>query len=353
MSSTIYTRTDLHRRAADYFREIAADQENWKSFRVIEPQLFEFEHRMLAKDTLTAAKLMNELDFQFPPKTSYLFTWGNVQRAKEMRARLVPLLVDEELCWMNFYQLGLAYTRLGEISDAIAAHENALALAESIGVQDKIGATLLYLGLAHFHNSAFEQAIQYYLQALPLNKDTNLEGNTLGHLGNAYAAMGRFEDGIEYLEKAIELNKSQQAKRSEAFWLGRLGDTYIKRAIEYYDKAIELIEQGVEISRDIGDKQIEIYHLISLGDLYSQRSQRSKAVEFFRTAIELAQEIGDRWNEVISAWKLGLLYEDSDPARAMILMSERVAYERENEMPDLAQHENKLKEVENRLQRNH
>ena len=51
--------------------------------------------------------------------------------------------------------------------------------------------------------------------------------------------------------------------------------------------------------------------------------------EGLQRALDISQEICDRRNEALQSWNLGLLYKESDPGRAVALMSVCVAYERE------------------------
>jgi tetratricopeptide (TPR) repeat protein len=72
----------------------------------------------------------------------------------------------------------------------------------------------------------------------------------------------------------------------------------------------------------------------NLGLDYADLGQVERAVEYYEQALAIAREIGDRRGEAFCSWNLGLLYEETDPARALVLMSVCVAYEREIGHPD-------------------
>lgn len=78
-----------------------------------------------------------------------------------------------------------------------------------------------------------------------------------------------------------------------------------------------------------GDLRQELRQLLGQGQLYRTLGQIEPAKKAYRQALIIAQELGDRQDEAFLAWHLGLLYVDSDPARAVALMSICVAYERE------------------------
>ena len=66
-------------------------------------------------------------------------------------------------------------------------------------------------------------------------------------------------------------------------------------------------------------------------------------------ALAMAREIGDRRNEAVHSWNLGLLYEETDPTRAVGLMSLRVAYEREINHPDAEAKAESVAQIQARL----
>jgi tetratricopeptide (TPR) repeat protein len=101
----------------------------------------------------------------------------------------------------------------------------------------------------------------------------------------------------------------------------------VERAIEHY-------QQALAISREIGDRRGEGNRLGNLGLAYADLGQVERAIEHYQQALTISREIGDRRAEAFRCWNLGLLFEDSDPARAVELMSVCVAFEREIGHPD-------------------
>jgi tetratricopeptide (TPR) repeat protein len=347
----LYSRTKLHMRAAEYYRNLMNDtsRNEWTSLNSIEPKLIEFEHLLLASDYVHAANLLEDIDLQLPPKTSFLFGIGHVERAQLMREQLRDKPLNPYMQWINLYQLGLAHTRLGNLEKAEVAHQQGLKIAELLGDTEKQGISLVYLGLVYYHLQLFEQAIQTYQIAIPLTRGTAIEGNNLGHLGNAYAGLGQLQEAIPPLEHAVALNRQIDDKRSLSFWLGRLGDVFRRLSRQHFEKATRYVEDGIAISGEIGDNQVQVYHLRSLAAIYSQFGQDVKGIETYERALMAAQTIGDRWNEALISWELGLLYEEKDTARAIILMSHLLEYEREHKLPDIAIHEKKFSEVQQKL----
>jgi Zn-dependent peptidase ImmA (M78 family) len=82
------------------------------------------------------------------------------------------------------------------------------------------------------------------------------------------------------------------------------------------------------------DRRQAMRRAISQANFYRAAGQPEQAKVAYRQALTLAQNLNDRRSEANCAWSLGLLYAESDPARAVELMSICVAYERETGHPE-------------------
>jgi tetratricopeptide (TPR) repeat protein len=70
--------------------------------------------------------------------------------------------------------------------------------------------------------------------------DRRGEGNALGNLGLAYAALGEARRAIEFYEQALVIDREIGDRRGEGADLGNLGSAYFtlgeaRRAIEFYE----------------------------------------------------------------------------------------------------------------------
>jgi len=88
----------------------------------------------------------------------------------------------------------------------------------------------------------------------------------------------------------------------------------------------------------------------NLGNAYRDLGQVERAIEYHWQGLAISREIGDRRGEGFHAWNLGLLYKENDPARAVELMSVRVAYEREIGHPDAEAHARRVAEIRARME---
>jgi tetratricopeptide (TPR) repeat protein len=166
---------------------------------------------------------------------------------------------------------------------------------------------LIQLGLAYFSLSEFNQAIDFYDQALSLARklgDRNGEANSLNNLGNAYCSLGQYQQAIQFQQQSLGIRREIGDLNGEAASLGNLGVAYL--SLGQYQQVIHLYQQSLEIHREIGDRNGEAASLGNLGVAYPSLGQYQQAIQFQQQSLEIFREIGDRNGEAKSLNNLGL-----------------------------------------------
>lgn len=206
------------------------------------------------------------------------------------------------------------------------------------------------LGSAYSDLSQMEQAIETYQQALAINRkldDKRGQSADLGNIGNVYAYQGQMEQAATFYQQQLGIVRTIGDRRGEVSALIGLGNAYsflgqVGLAIEYY-------EQALPIAREIGHRQSEVSVLSGLGQIYRSFGQVEQAILYYEQAIDIACEIGHHQSEVLHSWNLGLLYEETDPARAVALMSRLVTYQREIGHPNVERNAERMAQIQARV----
>jgi tetratricopeptide (TPR) repeat protein len=279
---------------------------------------------------------------------------GQMERAIEYHEAALAIAREignrrGEGSWLG--NLGNAYRDLGQVERAIEFYQQALSIAQEIGDRRMAGNALSNLGNAYCDLGQVERAFEFYQQALAIAQeigDRRNEGNWLGNLGNAYRDLGQMERAIEFYQQALSIAQEIGDRRNEGAWLGNLGLAYCD--LGQMERAIEFYQQALSIAQGIGDRRIAGNALSNLGNAYYSLGQVERAVEFYQQALVIDREIGNRQGEALTSWNLGLLYEETDPARAVALMSVRVAYEREIGHPDAEADAERVAQIQARIE---
>ena len=127
--------------------------------------------------------------------------------------------------------IGIVYQELNNLSEAVTAYQEALALD---GPPEVHGNAHLHLGIVYKAQGKLSLAEDHLTQALPLLTETT-EAHI--HLGDVYALQRRFSAAEKAYQTGIRLNP----KYTESYYgLGRIAEMQnrLERAIGYYEAAL-------------------------------------------------------------------------------------------------------------------
>ncbi|MCB9136216.1 MAG: tetratricopeptide repeat protein [Anaerolineales bacterium] len=174
-----------------------------------------------------------------------------------------------------------------------------------------IAQTQRTLGALYWEASEYYKAIDYYKQALEIDrkiKNRRGEGADLGNLGVVYSFLGKSREAAIYHARALEINQEINDSRGEGAELTSLGLVHVElgetvKAIEYYERALTIAIQ-------IGDRRNESQILGNLGLAYAVLGKLSNAIEYYKQAQTIAVEIGDRRGQCNQLINLGVAYKN-------------------------------------------
>jgi tetratricopeptide (TPR) repeat protein len=153
--------------------------------------------------------------------------------------RLARKIDDRQLLVTRLGMLGTAYRELGkrDMTSAIKCFSEAIQVSEAtVGTPDLEGVTA---GLAKTYEKARQlpQALELYLKAYELTKDTDLFGllDRLGTLGHVYYSLGKFDESETYYIRALDLATRLGNRKAEAENLDAFGSVHRTRALSTSD----------------------------------------------------------------------------------------------------------------------
>jgi CHAT domain-containing protein/Tfp pilus assembly protein PilF len=219
------------------------------------------------------------------------------------QAKLWAALADLHTAWARNLRRSYAYEEA--IRQYLAAFE-----IDKADRPQSAGTDLNGVGVSCKQAGAYQQAIQYYQQALDWHRQTKNragEAETLNNLGESYTFLGQFEKALAYLNGALPIRREVKDRRGEGITLNNIGNVYMgqgehTKAIEYYEKALPILHQA-------GAPESEVNSLTGLGGAYSMLSRFDKAAEILRQALPLARQSKNRQAESAILNSLGTTLE--------------------------------------------
>ncbi|MBT9311971.1 CHAT domain-containing protein [Leptothoe kymatousa] len=186
------------------------------------------------------------------------------------------------------------HTDLGNYDQAYQSAKTALVISRTAQELDEEIDLLTLLGFIQGLRQRYDNAINYYEQALSL--ENKMAGNDtaliLNNLGYTYLQVEDLAQARATLDQALtQVVRSDhpQAKAYHVNILDTFGDLYV--AEQTYEPAWESYTLSLRLSHDIGDRIGQILTWINLADLLTQQKQPAVAIAFYKRAINDIEQI--------------------------------------------------------------
>jgi tetratricopeptide (TPR) repeat protein len=213
-------------------------------------------------------------------------------------------LKRDEKCSRLVYELGYLHDDTGYSKQAIEYYEQALSIDKQVygDRHPTVATTLNNIGLAWDVLGDSKKAIEYYEQALSIDKEVYGDrhptvARDLNNIGLAWDVLGDSKKAIEYFEQALSIGKQVYGDRhpSVATYLNNIGGAWY--ALGDSKKAIEYFEQALSIDKEVyGDRHPTVARdLNNIGLAWDVLGDSKKAIEYFEQALSIGKEVyGDR-----------------------------------------------------------
>lgn len=175
---------------------------------------------------------------------------------------------------------------------ALAAVDIYRELGDDLG----LSAALFEVGAAWTGLGDWDGAESYLQEALGIAQsagDKRRTADVLNLIGLAQSWRGDTDRAKEILERSLALFRELDDDRGIASMLGNLGD--LAASAGDYDEAVALTRQSLAILERLHDAQSTAWQLVNLGAFELKRGDRDSARPALRRALELLREYQDDW----------------------------------------------------------
>ena len=199
-----------------------------------------------------------------------------------------PLLVDS-------FQTGQRYEKEYKFKEAIESYRECLNNA-SVTEGDRLALNIL-IGNCYYFLPELKEAEKHFKESLNIfkraeNKIARLPAKSvaLGNIGNIYHNLGKPDEALEYYQQALEINKKLGYEQGIAHNLSNIGTVY--NDLGKHDEALKFQEEALEINRKIEDEPGIANSLNNIGVVYSDSGKTVEVLKFYQEALEINKKIG-------------------------------------------------------------
>jgi tetratricopeptide (TPR) repeat protein len=206
---------------------------------------------------------------------------GQSEEAINDYSRLMEKNPDNRLQYLG--KMGQVYFDQQEYAQAIECFQTLLNEQEIVkdpefteGIRSQLGASLCNLGVQCFEDNDFQQAIDYYIEALEYD-----ESNPDIHynLGKALTRLNEHAQALEHLQIAIDLNPEDVASYYEMAVV-QDNNGMIDEAVQSYHKVLDLEPRNLNAT-------------FGLGTLFGIKGDMEKAIQYLSAAVAINPEFVD------------------------------------------------------------
>ncbi len=197
------------------------------------------------------------------------------------------------------------YERQGEYEPAFEQLQQALDLLGEQQSVERVRALLLGAGL-HQRQGRYHETIAWAEQALAIAEELGLQpeqARTYLLIGGTQRVLGSREQAVGSLAKSIELYQAVND-------ISRLADAYNNAAInfsdlEQWEESIALYQAAFNIKKTINDSYGQALVSLNLGELYRKTQQYAQALETFNQSLQLWDKLNSKLGAAVTHMNMG------------------------------------------------
>ncbi|MEQ9412290.1 MAG: tetratricopeptide repeat protein, partial [Cyclobacteriaceae bacterium] len=195
----------------------------------------------------------------------------------------------------SFNSIGIAYSEVGNYTEAIKYYKKALEISEEINNENRTSRCLSNIGSVYNEQGNYPLALEYYNKSLAI--DEKIE-NTLGvskslnNIGIIYKNLLNYDKAIASYEKALKIQEKNGNKKNVIEILNNLGNVYKKK--RNYEIALKFLEDALKLSEEINNRIYVATILNNIGDVHLQLNDEPIAFEYFVKAEKKNLEVGNQ-----------------------------------------------------------
>lgn len=216
-------------------------------------------------------------------------------------------LIDQE----NTMTVGFIYYRNSKYEQAIDYFNEALILSRNNGDSSAVAKVLNKIGVVYFRKTEYDIAYDYYKRSITLMKslgDKKGEADLNVNIGIIHIIRKKYIEANQNFEKSIQLySEINLPKKANA---AMINYAILKRRQGDYAGAIALYMKSLAINEELNDKRniASIYY--NVGTLYYNMNDSTNFFKYLNKSLVLRRELKDKRGITASLTYLGVIYSE-------------------------------------------
>ncbi len=213
--------------------------------------------------------------------------------------------------------IATSYHQLGRVAEELREFEQARnyylqALEIDIEFNDRYAQAGIYhqLGIVAQGLREFKQARNYYQQALQIKVEFNdryAQASTYQQLGRVAQELREFEQARNYYQQALQIFVEFNDRYTQAVSYQQLGR--VAQELREFEQARNYYLQALQVYVGFNDRYAQAVSYQQLGIVAQELREFKQARNYYQQALQIFIEFNDRYNQASAYGQLGLLAE--------------------------------------------
>lgn len=205
--------------------------------------------------------------------------------------RAVTAVADESLAAEAHFRLGRVSWRQGRFAPALAAFEDARALAARIGDVELIARIDNGIGAVHYAVGDYSAARQSYSAALDATREVGMHGKIVMNLGVIENIQGNLEEARARYERARQL--FEQSGDDESAMLALHNRGMVDADLGRWDDADDAFLRALALAMSRGNREMVARSLVNRTEVLIERGALDDAVAHCDRALSIYEDVSD------------------------------------------------------------
>lgn len=191
--------------------------------------------------------------------------------------------------------IGITHDIQGSYALAIKAFDEGRAHAIAINNLDLIASLNNGLGLAYYHLTQHDKALEYFFLSMEMSEKLNnlrYVGNVYNNLGMLYDELREYDKALLYYKKALTAGKTLKDARLIGSATNNISIVFKYK--KQYDSSLHYLNESLRVKEETQDKLGISSSLMNIASIYKRLGDYSKALNYLDRSDALKTALGDQ-----------------------------------------------------------
>ncbi|MCR9182062.1 MAG: sensor histidine kinase [Flavobacteriaceae bacterium] len=231
-------------------------------------------------------------------QVSFYFIFNDIEKAASLLNNGIKEAEEKEF-YFGVNELtntkGIYFDVKGIKDSARYYFEKGLEMSRNLKIKSIEQMSLNNLGMYNWNNGNFQEALDYFYQALEMNathSPQNIQGESvyLNNIGLIYQELKQYEKALEIHQKALKIREEINLESEQAISLANMGVCF--KSLSRFKESIQSYERAIALAKSANSMRHYYSFHNNLANVYQEMENYEQAISNYKIALERPASLG-------------------------------------------------------------